>query len=343
VIPWVLASLVVFVSTPLVRKLALQFHILDIPDLRKPHTHATPLLGGVAIYLGVLLGLSFDFVSFHYLSGILIGGSIILLIGVLDDINGLSVKIRLVGQLAASLAVVFSGYRIEILPDNFIGYSGEVMITVIWIIGITNAINYLDGIDGLAAGTSAVSALSFASIGFLTGQYSIAMISIILMACCFGFLPHNFRKEKIFLGDAGSTFLGFTLASIAVIGYWASDNVIKLTVPILILGVPIFDMTFTTIMRIKEKKIHSLTEWLAYAGKDHFHHRLIDLGLSRKQSLLLIIFITGALGINSIIVSNARNTFDGLLAIIQASIIFCVIGVLMVIGAKRRNGWDIPD
>jgi UDP-GlcNAc:undecaprenyl-phosphate GlcNAc-1-phosphate transferase len=343
VLPWILSSLTVFISIPLLRKVALKFNILDVPDQRKAHKDSTPLLGGIAVYLGVVLGLILDIGSFRYLSGILIGGSIILLIGLLDDIYGLSAKIRLVGQLAACLAVIFSGYRIEILPNNIIGDMGEVLLTVIWIIGITNAVNYLDGIDGLAAGTTAISALTFASIGFLTGQYPIVMISVILMACCIGFLPHNLKREKIFLGDAGSTFLGFTLASIAVTGNWASDNVIKLTIPILILGVPIFDMTFTTIMRIKEKKISSFSEWLSYAGKDHFHHRLIDIGLNKKQAFLFIVFVTGSLGINSIIISNARNNFEGVLAIIQASIIFCAIGVLMVIGARRRSGWDISD
>lgn len=156
------------------------------------------------------------------------------------------------------------------------------------------------------------------------------------MASCLGFLPRNFKKSKIFLGDAGSTFIGFTLAGIAIIGNWAEDNIVRLTVPILILGVPIFDMVFTTIMRIKEKKISTIIEWLKYGGKDHFHHRLIDLGLHPQRALLFIYFINLSFGISAIMVSNEK-VIVGLLSILQASIIFAGIAVLMLIGKKRGN------
>ena len=342
-IPVLLSFLVVFFSTYLFRKLALKFNILDVPDQRKAHQSSVPLLGGIAIYAGVLSGLLFNVSDFRYFPVIVMGGTIILIIGVIDDIRGLSARIRLIGQLIAALIIISFAERISFLPNNVWGDAGEVIITVIWIIGITNALNYLDGIDGLAAGTTAISALFFSSVSFLTNQPFIALASLILMAGCLGFLPHNLKRSKIFLGDAGSTFIGFILACIAVVGDWASDNVLRLTIPILILGVPIFDMVFTTIMRIKERKIRNLAEWLNYAGKDHFHHRLIDLGLRPKGAMFFIYFVTIVLGISAIIISHAKVTSVGILAIVQASVIFGAIAVLMVIGARRRSGWHISD
>jgi UDP-GlcNAc:undecaprenyl-phosphate GlcNAc-1-phosphate transferase len=333
----------VVLATPLIRRFALVYNILDLPDHRKPHQQAVPLLGGIAVYFGVVSGLFFNPSLFHLFSGVLMGGSLILIAGVIDDMKGLSSRIRLAVQLIAASIVITSGYRIDFLPNTLLGSVGEVALTLIWIIGITNAVNYLDGLDGLAAGIAAISAHCFGIIAALSGQYHLCVFSHVLSAVCLAFIPFNLKNNKIFLGDAGSTFIGFTLASVALIGHWASDNVLKLSVPILILGVPIFDMVFTTIMRIKERKIHTIIEWLDYAGKDHFHHRLIDIGLRARSSVLFIYFIAIVLGISAIIVSQADETFIGLMAILQGIIIFGTIGVLMIVGARRRSGWDLTD
>ncbi len=336
----VTSFIIVFLSVPLIRKLAVDHQILDFPDRRKPHKNAVPLLGGVAIYAGVVSGLILDPASFHLFSGLLLGGTLILIVGIIDDIYGLSSRIRLIVQLIAAFAIIGFGSRIDFLPNTLFGNAGEVILTLIWIIGITNAVNYLDGLDGLAVGTTAISATFFAIIGYFTGQHEICTVSWILTVVCVAYIPYNVKRNKIFLGDAGSTFIGFTLASIAVIGNWASDNVIRLSVPILILGVPIFDMVFTTIMRIKEGKVHSISEWINYTGKDHFHHRLIDLGLRTRGSVLFIYFITAALGISAVLISRTEDTIIGIMAIFQGIIIFGAIGVLMIVGAKRRSGWD---
>ncbi len=335
--------IIVFISVPLIRRFAVCRQILDFPDRRKPHKNAVPLLGGVAIYAGVISGIILDPASFQMFSGLLLGGSLILIVGVMDDIYGLSSRIRLIAQIAAAFAIIGFGSRIDFLPNTVLGNAGEIILTLLWIIGITNAVNYLDGLDGLAVGTTAISANFFAIIGFFTGQFEICTVSWILTVVCVAYIPFNVTRDKIFLGDAGSTFIGFTLASIAVIGHWAGDNVVRLSVPVLILGVPIFDMIFTTIMRIKEGNIHSVTEWLDYAGKDHFHHRLIDLGLRSRGSVIFIYFITAVLGISALLISRTEDTFVGIIAIFQGVIIFGAIGVLMIIGAKRRSGWNLPD
>lgn len=328
--------LIVFFATPLLRKLAIRFNILDVPNTRKIHKAPTPLLGGLAIYAGVIFGLMFNFADLRALSGIVIGATIILLIGLIDDIIKLSAIARIICQALAALLMMSFGIHISFLPNNFWGEAGEIILTLIWTIGITNALNYLDGIDGLAAGIAGITSLIFSIISFQTNQPAIALISIILAASCLGFLPHNFKREKIFLGDAGSTFIGFMLAGISIIGNWAEDNVVKLAVPILILGVPIFDMVLTTIMRIRERKVSTVITWLQYEGKDHFHHRLIDLGLGPAGAVLFIYFINISLGISAITVSNDRAIL-GFLSVMQAAIIFAGIAVLMLVGKRMSE------
>lgn len=334
--------LIAYFSTPLFRKLALKFKILDKPGRRKIHKESIPLLGGLAVYLSMILGLVLDFANLRFLLGILIGATLILIMGVIDDIRGLSAQFRLIGQVVATLIIISFGIRLSFLPNNLWGNIGEIILTLIWIIGITNAFNCLDGIDGLASGTAAVSALFFYIISYQTHQSLVGLTALVLMASCLGFLPHNLKKEKIFLGDGGSTFIGFILAGIAILGNWAEDSVVKLTVPILILGVPIFDMVFTTIMRVKKEKISSVVEWLKYAGKDHFHHYLIDLGLYPRGAMVFICFISVSFGISAIMVSN-ENAIVGFFSILQASIIFAGIAILMIVGKRRRSGWYIHN
>jgi len=325
--------LIVFLSTPLFRKLAIKFNILDIPNHRKVHKESTPLLGGLAIYVGVILGLVLNIVNLHLYSGLVIGSTIILIIGLIDDMKGLSAVFRLTVQFIAALMIIGSGVRFSFLPNNLWGDAGEIILTLTWIIGITNALNYLDGIDGLAAGIAGIITLFFSIICYQTNQIGLALINMVIAASCLGFLPHNFMKAKIFLGSAGSTFIGFTIAVMAVMGNWAEDNVVKLTVPILILGVPIFDMVLTTIMRIKEEKISTIKGWLKYAGKDHFHHRLLDLGLHKTEAAFFIYCVSISFGIGAIMVSNEKAAV-GILSIMQAFIIFAVIAILMVVGNR---------
>jgi UDP-GlcNAc:undecaprenyl-phosphate GlcNAc-1-phosphate transferase len=230
------------------------------------------------------------------------------------------------------------GIHVNFIPNCCWKDILEALITAVWLVGITNAYNYLDGLDGLAAGSAAINLFCFSVILYMTGQYPLGLLAISLIASCIAFLPYNFQKRKIFLGEAGSTFMGFMLAGISLIGNWAGDNAVKLSVPILVLGVPIFDMIFTTIMRIKEGKVRSLIEWLRYGGKDHFHHYLVDLGLKPLGSVLFIYCVTLSLGISAIVISKS-SAIAGFLGIIQASIILGMIGILIVAGKKHRNHW----
>lgn len=337
ILVFLLSFLVVYLSSPLLRKLALRFEILDLPGGRKIHKVATPLLGGVAVYLGLLFGFLFNWQQEYFLWPLLLGATIILIVGIINDIRELGVRVRLLFQILAGLVVISAGMRISLLPNVLWGDILEVIITLFWIVGVTNAYNYLDGLDGLAAGSAIINLICFIAILYFTGQYPLGLIMIILAGACLGFLPYNFKQEhKIFLGEAGSTLLGFSLACIAFIGNWASNNVVKISIPILILGVPIFDMIFTTIMRIKEGKVKTLLEWLRYGDKDHFHHYLVDLGFKPQGAVIFIYFVTLSLGISAIMVSNDKAP-EALLTLTQAAIIFGIIATLIVVG-KRKGG-----
>lgn len=339
VLAFSVSFLVTYLSVPLFILLALRLNILDFPGARKVHRIATPLLGGAAIYLGLITGLLFfNLKYFHLYFPILIGGSLILLLGLITDIKEPSASLRFFCQTLIALVVIKLGARISFLPKGAWGDIIEVLVTVVWIVGVTNAYNYLDGLDGLAGGSAAINLCSFAVILYLTGQYPLGLLSIILLAACLGFLPFNFTKAKIFLGEAGSTFLGFTLAGIALVGNWAEDSIVKISIPVLILGVPIFDMIFTTIMRIREGKIKTVAEWLHYGGRDHFHHYLVDLGFRPLGAAVFIFGVTLSLGISAIMVSNDRAT-EAFLAILQSGIIFVIVANLIVVGKRRRSGW----
>jgi UDP-GlcNAc:undecaprenyl-phosphate GlcNAc-1-phosphate transferase len=335
---FLVSFLITYLSIPLFRKLAFRFEILDFPGGRKIHKEVTPLLGGMGIYLGLIVGLAFNTAYIKPFLPILIGATIVSIIGLVEDIKGLSAQARLLLQLAACLVVIGSGIRVSFLPNNFWGNIGEMVITVLWILGVTNAYNYLDGMDGLAAGSSAINLFFFAVILYSSGQFYLGLLSFVLMGACLGFLPYNLRKDKVFLGETGSTLLGFILAAIALMGNWAQDNLVRLSIPVLILGVPIFDMIFTTIMRIKEEKIKTIIQWLQYGGKDHFHHYLVDIGLKPLGAVVFIFFITISLGISAVMVSN-DVAIEGLLTLSQAAIIFGVIATLIVVGKRRRSGW----
>ncbi|MFA5100432.1 MAG: MraY family glycosyltransferase [Candidatus Omnitrophota bacterium] len=350
---WCMAFLVTYFTIPVIRRIAFRFDVLDIPGGRKIHKQVTPLLGGVGVFLGLMAGL-FLFacilkflgqatrpaLSIDTIMPILAGGTLILTLGLVEDIWGLSAQARFICQMIVALAMIASGVKIDFLPDTVWGNAGEILLTCIWIVGLTNAYNYLDGLDGLASGSATINLFFFGVILYSVGQYALGLIAVILTAACLGFLPYNLHKtNKIFLGEAGSTFLGFTLSCIAIQGTWAQDNMVRLFIPILVLGVPIFDMIFTTVMRVKEGKVKTIIEWLQYGGKDHFHHYLVDVGLSPWGAVLFIYAITFSLGISAYMVNNDAG-IEGFLTLAQATIIFWVIAVLMVVGRHRRTGWQ---
>ena len=333
------------ILTPLVMRLARRLKILDhVDEKRKIHNKPMPLLGGLSVFVSFYLALIFSKVNISepQIKGLIIGSTIIFITGLITDINEPSAQIRLLFHVLASLVIIKSGIVLNFLPRTFWGIIGTWILTIVWVVGITNALNCLDGLDGLAAGMTGISAFCFFVITAVTRQFQVDFIFLALFGSCLGFLIYNISPAKIFLGDAGSTFIGFVLASTAIMGTWAEDNIVRLSIPVLILGVPIFDMVFTTIMRVKNRQVTNLIEWMDYVGKDHFHHRLVDLGLRTKGAVFFIYAVGAILGTSAIVLLNAPWS-DALLLVFQAILVFILISVLMVIGKRRRSGWNLKE
>lgn len=259
-----LALAFTFFITPATAFIAKKINFLDRPSSKKVHAQATPLLGGLAIYFGFIFAASLTVHANNALIGMLIGGTVVMVIGIVDDKFGMLPRIKLLGQFIAALTAVLIGVKVVFIKTP----SLSVVFTCFWLVAMTNAFNLLDNINGLCAGVGAISAFFFGVLAFINGNMVIAITSFALMGACLGFLWHNFPKANIFMGDAGSLFLGYMLASIAVAGSWKTSSVTtSLAIPVLILGYPIFDVTLVTIMRLVEGRP------ISKGGKDHSSHR----------------------------------------------------------------------
>ncbi len=326
----------VTLATPLAIWAAKHLGAIDQPGGRHIHEQPTPRLGGPPIWLGVIVALLLT--SMHFmpnLRALLICSSLMLLVGVLDDVRGASSLLRLAVQVGACGLLIADGVHVTFLPDTWWGIGGEWLITVIWIVGITNAINFLDGMDGLVAGLVIGTGLMYFILSFLLGYSMLAYCSMALIGASLGFLGFNLKPARIFLGDGGSSFLGFFLAALSVQGSWAkNDPLVSFFIPILLLSVPIYDMVFTTVARIASGKVTSFKSWLDFTGKDHLHHRLENLGLSRSQVVTVIWFLNLTVGLGAIALFEAR-THGGVALIAQAICVYIIIALLEVLGERR--------
>lgn len=319
-----------FATTPLVRRFAFKIGAIDIPkDNRRMHKKPTPRIGGLAIIFGFTVATLCFAQPSRQLYGTLAGAAIIAVMGVIDDCKNLPAKLKFVIQIIAALVVVFAGdIKIDVFTNpNFLSDNPywvlpewlSVTLTVIWIVFITNAVNFIDGLDGLAAGVSAIMSISLVFISIRVGEYSIAIWGIALMGSCFGFLPFNFNPAKIFMGDTGSTFLGFMLATLSIQGVFKSYAVISFAVPLLILGLPLFDALFAMIRRILRGQ-SPMT-----ADRGHLHHRLVDMGFSQKQTVFILYAISGVLGITAVLLAES--------GVLRALLLVICVLILLLIGS----------
>ncbi|WP_310259032.1 glycosyltransferase family 4 protein [Fictibacillus barbaricus] len=281
-----LCFLTVIAVTPLVIRLAIKINAVDEPNQRKVHTKVMPRLGGLSIVIGVGIGFLLSGLFEKQILGITLGALVIILLGFADDIYHLSALKKLIAQAVAGMLVVMSGLIIEIINIPFIG-AFEIgyfsyPLTIFWIIAITNAINLIDGLDGLAAGTSSIIVFTIGVMAFLSGKEMIFTISIIIFGSVVGFLLYNFHPAKIFMGDIGALFLGYCIAILSLLGLYKSVTLFSFIVPILLLGVPIFDTAFAIIRRIVNKQS------IVKPDKGHLHHRLLKKGLSHRKTVLFI-------------------------------------------------------
>jgi len=339
---WLYALLVSYLAatalTPFIRHMAVRISVVDHPSSRKVHASATPLLGGVAVYLAFLIamlantaGLTSPLVLNEGMLGVLAGGTLLLLVGMWDDVREVPALTKLVVQIVGAAIVIWSGKLLTFFPHGLWGDLLNVLLTVLWIVGITNAFNFFDGMDGLATGLAIIIAFFLGIVAFQTNQPALGWVGVALVGACSGFLPYNFRPKAsatIFLGDAGSTFLGFTLACLAVKGNWADHNpIVSVTTPILIFGVLIYDMVHTTVERVYLGRVRTVKEYLEYVGKDHMHHRLERVLGSRTEAVFMIFLLSIALGLAGVVLRNAR-TVDALFLLLQATIIVVVVSIL---------------
>lgn len=319
-----------FATTPLVRRFAFKIGAIDIPkDNRRMHKKPIPRIGGLAIIFGFTVATLCFAQPSRQLYGTLAGAAIIAVMGVIDDCKNLPAKLKFVIQIIAALVVVFAGdIKIDVFTNpNFLSDNPywvlpewlSVTLTVIWIVFITNAVNFIDGLDGLAAGVSAIMSISLVFISIRVGEYSIAILGIALMGSCFGFLPFNFNPAKIFMGDTGSTFLGFMLATLSIQGVFKSYAVISFAVPLLILGLPLFDALFAMIRRILRGQ-SPMT-----ADRGHLHHRLVDMGFSQKQTVFILYAISGVLGITAVLLAES--------GVLRALLLVICVLILLLIGS----------
>jgi UDP-GlcNAc:undecaprenyl-phosphate GlcNAc-1-phosphate transferase len=292
---FLLAFLVTYFTTPMVRNFAFKVKAVDVPNDRKIHANPIPRLGGIAIYLGFIVAIIIALVlgniwGIHLkplmIIGLLLGATVLVGVGVVDDIKGIRPLTKLVWQIGATILVFFFGVEINFfsLPGNGLIAIGmlSIPLTLIWIVGMTNAMNLIDGLDGLAAGVTAISTMTLFFVALRTHQIGAAILMLALCASTLAFLRYNFNPATIFLGDSGSLLLGFILATAAIIGVFKTTLVVALLVPVLILGVPIFDTLFAIGRRLKEKRNPF------EADNKHIHHLLLRAGFNQREAVLAI-------------------------------------------------------
>jgi len=313
---FVTAALAVVWSVPFVKSIALKHKQFDLPNIRKMHQRPMVRLGGIAICGGTLLALliTYGLGGFGSLSAstaarvgsVLLGGLSFFLVGLTDDFVSLSPLTRLVLQGGIAGLVWMSGVRIEFLTMPGVGliHLGwlSLPLTVLWLTGVVNAINWIDGLDGLASGVCCIAAIAIFTVSLFTGQHAAAMVMIALAGSLLGFLYFNFNPAQIFMGDGGSYFIGFTIAGISVIGLVKGATVTAILLPLLILAVPIIDMSAVILARLRSGSSPFA------ADKRHLHHRLLDLGLSHRLTVLFIYALTLWVGSLAIAIAGIPNS-----------------------------------
>lgn len=327
ILPMILAFLLSFLLTPVAKKFAYFVGAIDVPkDNRRVHTKPIPRMGGLAIYISFIICMFlFSTIDLDKRIGIFLGSSLLVIMGMIDDVKPLRASLKLLIQLIAALILIKFGFKVQFLT-NFFDNSQYIFltqlsipITVIWIIGITNTVNLVDGLDGLATGIAIIAAVTLAYVAYVNGNISVSILTLILAGASLGFLPYNFNPASIFMGDTGAYFLGFVLAAISIEGTLKGTTALTLIVPVLALGLPIFDTTFAIIRRaLRNKPIFE-------ADKGHFHHRLLHIGLGQKRAVLTLYLISILMGATAVSIINNEMINVSVLTFVISLMIFIPI------------------
>lgn len=302
------AFLISFATTPMVISLAHKVNAIDVPrDARRVHKKPTPLIGGLAIFYGFIVSVLCFATIDRETMGILIGAVIVVTAGVIDDITDMKAIVKLMCQIVAAAVVVYFDVRIEHFANPFYGWFGppyivmnywvSVAVTMIWIVGVCNAVNLIDGLDGLAVGVSSIASMSLLALTLISENANVAILTAAVAGAGFGFLPYNFNPAKIFMGDTGALFLGYILACISVQGFLKLSAILSFAIPILVLGLPIFDTLFAIVRRVLTGRSPMSPD------RGHLHHRLLDMGFSQKQTVAILYTMTAALCLTAVVIS----------------------------------------
>ncbi len=317
------AALVAFTLTPPVRALAFRIGAVDVPlDNRRMHSKPIPRIGGLAIFVSFWISTLLFSQLTPELASIWVGGGILVILGILDDIFRLTAGLKFVVQILAAVFAVVNGCVID-----YINIGGEYItlgvfsypVTILWIVGLTNAINFIDGLDGLACGVSLISSISLFCVLLLHGAGEYAVITAILAGACLGFLPFNANPARIFMGDTGALFLGYTFAVISVQGVFKLHAVLSFMAPLMVFAFPLLDTLFAIVRRLVAGKSPFAPD------RGHLHHRLVDMGFTQKESVNILYAICGILGLVAVFCTESFFLYGGTIKSL------CVVGLAILI------------
>jgi UDP-GlcNAc:undecaprenyl-phosphate/decaprenyl-phosphate GlcNAc-1-phosphate transferase len=320
--------------TPITRRLAFHFGVLDQPSVRKVHQAPTPLLGGLAIYGALMLAMVFFSPPFYLVEfgAIMAGATWLVLVGFVDDRNGMKPVVKLGGQLIAGAVLIAAGIHVRIFASDVL----NVLFTLVWIVGITNAMNFQDNMDGLAAGITAVTSTFFFIMAVQQELSLVGSLAAALAGASVGFLIYNFNPASTFMGDMGSMVLGFLLAVVAIkldFRVPGDRQIVTWMVPVIVLGLPIFDTTLVVFTRLRERRSPM------QGGKDHTSHRLVSLGLSQRVAVLLLYGVCVLLGLVAITLPDASiesGLQTGFVLAIAALGAFAFLEYVYITNKKRQ-------
>ncbi len=326
---------------PVCIRLLRKYEVIDHLSEDKIHKTPTPRGGGIVIFIAFAAAVILPNYRDNPMKGVLIGSFICLMVGAIDDLRGgVPAVIKLGALTAATLIMSFFGVQLNLFGI----YPLDLFITWLWIVGITSAFNGIDNMDGLASGVAVIVSAMYLTIAidsyYIAGtETSLSWFGLLasgLIGANLGFLLYNFKPAKIFMGDSGSFFLGFILAALGVMGEWADDRVVACTIPLLILGVPIFDFGYILLSRIKSGQTRTVRDVIEHCAPDHLSHRLVWLGFTHRQAVLFIYIMAFALGLSGLLLRNSERGLDSLLGLAQGASVLLLIAVLMITAQRRH-------
>lgn len=327
---------------PIGIRLLTRFKVIDLVSDDKIHDRPTPRGGGIVVFIAFAIAVLLPDYRDNPMKGVLVGSFICLVVGMIDDFRGgVPAIVKFAALMAATIIMSYFGVRLNLFGN----FALDLAFTMLWIVGVTSAFNGIDNMDGLASGVAVIVAAMYLTIalqsyyaaGTETSLSWFGLLAAGLIGSNVGFLIYNFRSAKIFMGDSGSFFIGFTLAALGVMGEWNSNKIIASTIPILILGVPIFDFAYVLLVRVINGDTRTIRQVIEHCAPDHLSHRLLWIGFSQRKAVLFIYLISFVLGASAVLLRNSSTISDSLLGLLQGASVLFIIVILMATAGRRHT------